>query len=111
MHSPVAVIPQRPGTPQPWPSGGGKGSSSDSDDDASPLDALDALSAAPVTVSVMCFVDLAGSERLSQAANDDVDREKVRQKEASNINRSLLTLGQVIRALGDDTVSWHHTES
>ncbi|GLC48508.1 hypothetical protein PLESTB_000105700 [Pleodorina starrii] len=57
-------------------------------------------SLAPV-LSTINFVDLAGSERLSQASMaDDTDREKIRQKEASNINVSLLTLGKVIRALG-----------
>ena len=37
----------------------------------------------PVTISVINLVDLAGSERLSQAASEDVDREKLRQKEVS----------------------------
>ncbi|KAG2433246.1 hypothetical protein HXX76_008315 [Chlamydomonas incerta] len=52
-------------------------------------------------MSTINFVDLAGSERLTQASmTDDADKEKLRQKEASNINVSLLTLGKVIRALG-----------
>jgi hypothetical protein len=34
-----------------------------------------------VTISVLNLVDLAGSERLSQAALEDADREKIRQKE------------------------------
>lgn len=47
------------------------------DDMSSDLD----ITEAPVTMSVINFVDLAGSERLSQAANDDADKEKLRQKE------------------------------
>ncbi|KAG2490984.1 hypothetical protein HYH03_010657 [Edaphochlamys debaryana] len=58
-------------------------------------------SSAPPVLSTINFVDLAGSERLTQASmTDDTDREKLRQKEASQINVSLLTLGKVIRALG-----------
>lgn len=40
------------------------------------------------------FVDLAGSERASQTASAGV-----RLKEGSHINRSLLTLGKVVRQL------------
>ncbi|KAL6750482.1 P-loop containing nucleoside triphosphate hydrolase protein [Haematococcus lacustris] len=58
-------------------------------------------SSSGVVVSTLNFVDLAGSERLSQAAMEAGDSDRLRQKEASNINRSLLTLGTVIRALGD----------
>ena len=36
---------------------------------------------APVTISVLNLVDLAGSERLSQAASEDAEKEKLRQKE------------------------------
>ncbi|GAX76977.1 hypothetical protein CEUSTIGMA_g4424.t1 [Chlamydomonas eustigma] len=60
-----------------------------------------------VTISVLNLVDLAGSERLSQAALEDADREKLRQKEASNINKSLLTLGLVIRSLGEPNIRKH----
>ena len=42
---------------------------------------------APVTISVINLVDLAGSERLSQAASEDVDREKLRQKEVRERGR------------------------
>ena len=42
---------------------------------------------APVTISVLNLVDLAGSERLSQAASDDVDKEKIRQKEVRRSDR------------------------
>lgn len=38
-------------------------------------------SLAPVTLSVLNFVDLAGSERQAQAASEDVDQERLRQKE------------------------------
>lgn len=44
-------------------------------------------SLAPVTVSIINFVDLAGSERLSQVATDDVDKEKIRQKEVCHAER------------------------
>ncbi|GLI59829.1 hypothetical protein VaNZ11_001815 [Volvox africanus] len=67
----------------------------------SSLRGCDSLKAQAPVLSTINFVDLAGSERLSQASMaDDMDREKLRQKEASNINVSLLTLGKVIRALG-----------
>ncbi|GIL83344.1 hypothetical protein Vretifemale_12169 [Volvox reticuliferus] len=67
----------------------------------SSLRGCDGLKAQAPVLSTINFVDLAGSERLSQAGMvDDMDREKLRQKEASNINVSLLTLGKVIRALG-----------
>lgn len=59
-----------------------------------------------VRMSMLDFVDLAGNERFSQAAGAGTEEnEKLRQKEACNINRSLLTLGTVIRALGDPAVS------
>ena len=54
-------------------------------------------------VSTLNFVDLAGSERSTLAANDDGDN-KLRQTEGSAINKSLLTLGNVIRGLGDGRV-------
>ncbi|KAL0046102.1 hypothetical protein WJX82_002585 [Trebouxia sp. C0006] len=54
----------------------------------------------PVKVSTLNFVDLAGSERSTLAAKDDGDN-KLRQTEGSAINKSLLTLGNVIRGLGD----------
>ena len=57
-------------------------------------------------VSTLNFVDLAGSERSSLAAKDDGDN-KLRQTEGSAINKSLLTLGNVIRGLGDGRVSAH----
>ncbi len=59
-------------------------------------------------VSTLNFVDLAGSERSTLAAKDDGDN-KLRQTEGSAINKSLLTLGNVIRGLGDGRVS--HTVS
>lgn len=55
-------------------------------------------------VSTLNFVDLAGSERSTLAAKDDGDN-KLRQTEGSAINKSLLTLGNVIRGLGDGRVS------
>ena len=54
-------------------------------------------------VSTLNFVDLAGSERSTLAAKDDGDN-KLRQTEGSAINKSLLTLGNVIRGLGDGRV-------
>ena len=48
-------------------------------------------------------MDLAGSERSTLAAKDDGDN-KLRQTEGSAINKSLLTLGNVIRGLGDGRV-------
>jgi hypothetical protein len=48
-----------------------------------------------VLMSVLNFVDLAGSERASQTL-----AEGARLKEGGHINRSLLTLGTVIRKLG-----------
>ncbi|GFR48937.1 hypothetical protein Agub_g10944 [Astrephomene gubernaculifera] len=75
-------------------------SSEAEDDDGSVGGETSSRTLAPV-LSTINFVDLAGSERLNQASmTDDVDKEKLRQKEASNINVSLLTLGKVIRALG-----------
>ncbi|XP_048366029.1 centromere-associated protein E isoform X7 [Sphaerodactylus townsendi] len=50
-----------------------------------------------VMVSHLNLVDLAGSERASQTGTDGI-----RFKEGCNINRSLLTLGQVIKKLCDD---------
>ena len=58
----------------------------------------------PLQVSTLNFVDLAGSERSTLAAKDDGDN-KLRQTEGSAINKSLLTLGNVIRGLGDGRVS------
>ena len=55
-------------------------------------------------MSTINFVDLAGSERSSLAARED-GLDRVRAKEGSAINKSLLTLGNVIRALGDGRVS------
>ena len=55
-------------------------------------------------MSTLNFVDLAGSERSTLAAKDDGDN-KLRQTEGSAINKSLLTLGNVIRGLGDGRVS------
>ena len=49
-------------------------------------------------------MDLAGSERSTLAAKEDGDN-KLRQTEGSAINKSLLTLGNVIRGLGDGRVS------
>lgn len=57
-----------------------------------------------VQISALNFVDLAGSERSTLAAKDDSDN-KLRQTEGSAINKSLLTLGNVIRGLGDGRVS------
>jgi hypothetical protein len=45
-------------------------------------------------VACVNFVDLAGSERASQTASAGM-----RLKEGSHINRSLLTLGKVVRQL------------
>ncbi|XP_062838529.1 centromere-associated protein E isoform X2 [Anolis carolinensis] len=50
-----------------------------------------------VMVSHLNLVDLAGSERASQTGS-----EGIRFKEGCNINRSLFTLGQVIKKLCDD---------
>lgn len=55
-----------------------------------------------VMTSALTFVDLAGSERSRQ--NDDED--KLRLKEGSNINKSLLALGTVIRLLAAGSL--HH---
>ena len=57
-----------------------------------------------IQVSTLNFVDLAGSERSTLAAKEDGDN-KLRQTEGSAINKSLLTLGNVIRGLGDGRVS------
>ncbi|KAF6264491.1 hypothetical protein COO60DRAFT_1457603 [Scenedesmus sp. NREL 46B-D3] len=48
----------------------------------------------------------AGSERGSQAAESG-EKEKLRQKEAGNINKSLLTLSSVVRALADNPGKRH----
>ncbi|KAG1673663.1 hypothetical protein FOA52_013328 [Chlamydomonas sp. UWO 241] len=56
----------------------------------------------PSVHAVLNFVDLAGSERMTFGPTGEDERdERMRQKEASNINKSLLTMGRVIRALGD----------
>ncbi|KAK9830021.1 hypothetical protein WJX72_009242 [[Myrmecia] bisecta] len=54
----------------------------------------------PVKISTLNFVDLAGSERSALAAKAD-GMEKIRHAEGSSINKSLLTLGKVIRDLAD----------
>ncbi|KAK9847039.1 hypothetical protein WJX84_002496 [Apatococcus fuscideae] len=54
----------------------------------------------PVKMSALTFVDLAGSERMNQLDRDE-SSQRIRQTEGSSINKSLLTLGIVIRALGD----------
>ncbi|KAK9863519.1 hypothetical protein WJX84_000419 [Apatococcus fuscideae] len=54
----------------------------------------------PVKMSALTFVDLAGSERMNQLDRDD-SSQRARQTEGSSINKSLLTLGIVIRVLGD----------
>ena len=46
-------------------------------------------------VSMLSFCDLAGSERVRKALNS----ERERQKEAGNINTSLLVLGRCIKAI------------
>ncbi|KAJ8937739.1 hypothetical protein NQ318_009149 [Aromia moschata] len=51
----------------------------------------------PVQISQLNLVDLAGSERISQSKV-----EGARLKEGVNINKSLLTLGNVIRQLSDN---------
>ncbi|KAK9808326.1 hypothetical protein WJX73_002234 [Symbiochloris irregularis] len=58
----------------------------------------------PVTSAVLTFVDLAGSERVSSAALED-SNQRTRLLEGSTINKSLLTLGSVFRALGDASSS------
>lgn len=55
--------------------------------------------------SIVNFVDLAGSERQAQAALPEND--KGRQQEAGQINKTLLHLGCVIRALGDGQPGKH----
>lgn len=50
-----------------------------------------------VAVSVLNLVDLAGSERVSQTGS-----EGVRLREGGHINKSLLTLGTVIKKLSKD---------
>ena len=50
----------------------------------------------PVLTATLNFVDLAGSERASKAQSSGV-----RLKEGNHINRSLLTLGKVIRTLAE----------
>ena len=52
------------------------------------------------TVSRLCLVDLAGSERANASGATGE-----RLKEGGQINKSLATLGQVISALADQTVS------
>eukprot|EP00879_Flechtneria_rotunda_P006661 GHRR01007000.1.p1 GENE.GHRR01007000.1~~GHRR01007000.1.p1 ORF type:complete len:466 (+),score=207.37 GHRR01007000.1:2031-3428(+) len=68
--------------------------------------ALAASAAAAVTAATISFVDLAGNECIAQAAVAG-DKEKQRQKEASNINKSLVTLASVIRALADASGKRH----
>lgn len=60
---------------------------------ASPLDRN-------VMIAQLNFVDLAGSERAKAAGLED-QFESLRMKEGSHINQSLLTLGKVIRKLGE----------
>lgn len=60
---------------------------------------------AAIMTSTLTFVDLAGSERSLSAGVDDGDRR--RQVEGSHINRSLLTLGTVIRLLGSGKKGQH----
>lgn len=55
-----------------------------------------ALQSHAATVSTLNFVDLAGSERISQTKAAGV-----RMKEGVHINKSLSTLGMVIRQLSD----------
>ncbi|CAJ0932703.1 unnamed protein product [Ranitomeya imitator] len=54
-----------------------------------------------VRIAKMSLIDLAGSERAS-ATNAKGER----LREGTNINRSLLALGNVINALADPKVSW-----
>jgi len=62
--------------------------------------------AVSVMSSTLTFVDLAGSERSRAVALDDGDRR--RQVEGSHINKSLLTLGTVIRLLGNEKTKGKH---
>eukprot|EP01117_Protostelium_nocturnum_P014140 TRINITY_DN5344_c0_g1_i1.p1 TRINITY_DN5344_c0_g1~~TRINITY_DN5344_c0_g1_i1.p1 ORF type:complete len:374 (+),score=139.11 TRINITY_DN5344_c0_g1_i1:1082-2203(+) len=58
----------------------------------------------PVKISVLNLIDLAGSERASnEAANGEL-----RRKEGAYINKSLLTLGQVISKLSEKTTDSGH---
>ena len=59
-----------------------------------------------VCVAKMSLIDLAGSERASAT-----NVRGARLREGSNINRSLLALGNVINVLADPKVSahWNHT--
>jgi hypothetical protein len=56
-------------------------SSSSADSTARGGAEVDMALMAPVTMSVLNFVDLAGSERMSQAATEDTEKERLRQKE------------------------------
>ncbi len=56
-----------------------------------------------VHVSTLNFVDLAGSERIEKSGNDF---EALRTKEATNINVSLLMLGNVISKLAERSAAW-----
>ncbi|KAF6033582.1 KIF16B [Bugula neritina] len=60
------------------------------------------------TVSKIHLVDLAGSERANLT---DYDRERL--KEGANINKSLVTLGNVIKSLGRNPqpICLYHTET
>eukprot|EP00884_Botryococcus_braunii_P023657 jgi/Botrbrau1/9976/Bobra.0012s0070.1 len=61
----------------------------------------------PVTSASLCFVDLAGSERSAFGTKDEVGDVKLRQTEGGAINKSLLTLGNVIRALSEGKARVH----
>ncbi len=66
------------------------GSSSESEDDSVGSGDLGDLN--PPCTSTVNFVDLAGSERMSQVANEDVDVERVRQKEVGLLLKGAFAL-------------------
>lgn len=64
--------------------------------DEVPPDAAAAAEAGAILVSTLTLVDLAGSERVAKTG-----AEGIRMKEGTAINKSLLTLGNVINKLSE----------
>ena len=61
-----------------------------------------------IKIGKLNLVDLAGSENVSRAGSN---RKEERQREAGNINQSLLTLGRVINALVDKSLHIPYRDS
>jgi hypothetical protein len=69
-----------------------------------------AVDAGAILVSTLTLVDLAGSERVAKTG-----AEGIRMKEGTAINKSLLTLGNVINKLSEGAAAagawWFHAEA